>query len=1202
MKVRQVLFALACCAVAACARQEIDAPIAPGFKKVSLQASVAQVKSTIANDGTFAWSEGDVISVYATDGKFYDFTLVDGQQFSGEIPESAEITTVAVYPPVAANGTNDGVFDGTTLNFTLPAEITVKEGCSNVPMVASFEKGADKVAFKQVGAAFKFHVTQAPKDFYMDLTVTGTNPAGTFAIDPAKAGEVVLEGASMEGTATVKAHYVAETLPEAGATLYVPVAVGSYPTLHVKLYELVNGEPVVFYDEDRVRTSGDYTVGRGDIFIMKDIEASITMRIEEVAPIFSDAKVVFAANASATKGYAFYVDDADPVIVEDPAITEYHVGAVYANGKIDPVASGTFEMGSTHTVAVAPVGEDGIIESLKSETVSFTTGHMVQLNGETDNKGPHQVSVWFVSPDFVPRSDYTKVENIYAPSLAGSTSGRKRVYQIQLFESADPTSTPIYDVYTVDRQTVANGAFSTSSWMGKLGGSNLNSPDRISMGYLAPAKTYYFRAKTIDPVTLSCYGGGVEDEFSSAVGESAWSELFPLTTEAEHVAGANEVLYQGFDDLMLAADFVNSASGLVPYLNIYGTNKSNFQSKAKDVLAFPWTGEWTFNNFNTSNTSAQWGVVTGSVYNDKAGSLEGWTAQPNNRIYPGYGNVRIGSNSSLVEDGIISPAIESSLLSDEPISCTVTLRACPTGTDPKREAVSFRVDYLIPDGDGYRAVLGKDLAVETNRYPLLGEGQAFDANNYFYEYGYQEATTMIKLAKGWKIRIVTVPNNDTKRINIDDILVTATPDVPYTGTLDVYENDKKISEPDDTDYDVYKLDGDLPTSFWFAPEKKFDNLETYKMIKDANFNVVLSDNHDYYDAAYNLKILEYCEELGMKYIGKVDGGGWGQAEARQQQCFAQIDQYITHPNYIAQYCGDEPSVSSYTGYSVWHKAFYNRYHEKYPDKFIYVNLFPSYAGIPQMGGVTYEEYIDRWVNEMTGLKSVSFDHYPLTKTRGVITQSYFYNLDLVRSKTLAKRLHFWMIGNGGWVGSTAFEVPEVDMRWNAWTALALGSKGYQYFCYYTPNGGDWVPDQYMINNQTNEPTERYYFAQRLNHDLQYFKSLLQCHADGGIMVPLGKYNMYEPRSSYGALTSVTGDESITGCFRGQDGSYKVLVTHLQPSVAATGTYNVTLHFDSTVTSVATTFSKDGAKADVAVTDGVVTLSIPEGEAYLVEWK
>ena len=568
MKVRQVLFALACCAVAACARQEVDAPIAPGFKKVSLQASVGQTKSTIANDGTFAWSEGDVISVYATDGKFYDFTLVDGQQFNGEIPESAEITTVAVYPPVAANGTNDGVFDGTTLNFTLPAEITVKEGCSNVPMVASFEKGADKVAFKQVGAAFKFHVTQAPKDFYMDLTVTGTNPAGTFAIDPAKAGEVVLEGASTEGTATVKAHYVAETLPEAGATLYVPVAVGSYPTLHVKLYELVNGEPVVFYDEDRVRTSGDYTVGRGDIFIMKDIEAVVPMVVKKVTPYFSDAMVSFELNAAATVGYAFYLDDeAEPVILKALDQTTFHVGSPYTEdnklNNADNAPGGALAMGSTHTVSIAPVGENGPIEDLKSAPVSFTLGHVEQLNGETDNKGPHQVTLWMVPWNQKVHTPGT-IEARFDESVAGDGSVKNnRVYRIQLFATNDPTSEPIYNMYTVDYQAQGCGGFAASSWIGKIDG-NVKVPDRISLGYLAPGTTYYFRVRTIDEVTVPIFGGGAKAKISSKSGESAWSQLFPVTTEPAHVATEDEVLYEGFDDIMLGADFANMATGLTP--------------------------------------------------------------------------------------------------------------------------------------------------------------------------------------------------------------------------------------------------------------------------------------------------------------------------------------------------------------------------------------------------------------------------------------------------------------------------------------------------------------------------------------------------------------------------------------------------------------------------------------------------------------
>ena len=488
----------------------------------------------------------------------------------------------------------------------------------------------------------------------------------------------------------------------------------------------------------------------------------------------------------------------------------------------------------------------------------------------------------------------------------------------------------------------------------------------------------------------------------------------------------------------------------------------------------------------------------------------------------------------------------------------------------------------------------------------MADPKDLDKTNYFYEYGYQELRTMVKLAKGYKIRIVTFPTNATKRIIIDDILVELTPDVPYEGSNDVTDNNVFISEPDDTDYDAFKTGGNLPISYWYNIPQTFDSFENYQVLKDGGFNVVLSNNYEGYTAEYNLKLLDYCSQLDMQFIGAVGVGGWGQRVERQNECFADIDQYITHPNYIAQYCGDEPHSNIFEGYTVWHQAFHNRYHTDpdaayyNPNAHIYVNLFPCYAGEAQLG-TNYEDYVDQWINGMVGIKSVSFDHYPLGKTKGEITLSYYYNLDLIRARTLEKKIHFWMIGNGGYTGSTKFEVTEKEMRWNAWSALAMGSKGFQYFCYWTPVGGDWEQDQYMINNVTGEPTDRYYYAQELNKDMQYFKTLLQCHADGGIMVPTGAYNMVVPRSAYGALTGVVGSDSITGCFRGQDGSYKVLVTHLKPSATGTDTCEVVLRFDDTVTSVTTTYSADGTTETVPVTGGLVTLSFPEGEAYLVEW-
>jgi hypothetical protein len=201
-----------------------------------------------------------------------------------------------------------------------------------------------------------------------------------------------------------------------------------------------------------------------------------------------------------------------------------------------------------------------------------------------------------------------------------------------------------------------------------------------------------------------------------------------------------------------------------------------------------------------------------------------------------------------------------------------------------------------------------------------------------------------------------------------------------------------------------------------------------------------------------------------------------------------------------------------------------------------------------------------------------------------------------------------MIGQSGTISSKKpFEIQEPEFRWNAWTAIALGSKGYQYFCYWTPYPDPedkWFDDQYMINSVTGEPTPRYYFGQRLNLDIQHFKVLMHCHADGAIMNPLSEYALYQPRSKYSKLMSVSGDRSVVGCFRDVDdaAAFKAVVTHLEPSRdGVVDSFTVTLTFDSSITTVTTTYSKDGTVANVPVADGKVTLTFDEGEAYLVEW-
>ena len=118
-----------------CQQVELTDPNEVGgqpMKTVTISAEMVAEETKASLDsqtGEFAWQSGDLISVLATDGKFYDFILNEGAgslnaEFTGNIPDTASITTVATYPRIVANGTENTLLSGNTLNYVLPASWT----------------------------------------------------------------------------------------------------------------------------------------------------------------------------------------------------------------------------------------------------------------------------------------------------------------------------------------------------------------------------------------------------------------------------------------------------------------------------------------------------------------------------------------------------------------------------------------------------------------------------------------------------------------------------------------------------------------------------------------------------------------------------------------------------------------------------------------------------------------------------------------------------------------------------------------------------------------------------------------------------------------------------------------------------------------------------------------------------------------------
>ena len=241
------------------------------LKTVVIAANIGsqQTKASLdSHTGAFSWQNGDMISVLATDGKFYDFTLESGKgekvaEFIGSIPESTEVTTVATYPRIVSNGTDATVvLTGNTLDYILPSEWNYAEDVSNVPMVASFETGAEHMAFKQVGGVMRFPVKNLPNIAKFVITMTDKTITGAFPVDITTLGETAMTAGSEASVLTINYN---SDVDGTSAEFNVPVPTGVYNNFKVEIKDV--SDKVLFTKN----YSADNKVNRSTLLIMKEI-------------------------------------------------------------------------------------------------------------------------------------------------------------------------------------------------------------------------------------------------------------------------------------------------------------------------------------------------------------------------------------------------------------------------------------------------------------------------------------------------------------------------------------------------------------------------------------------------------------------------------------------------------------------------------------------------------------------------------------------------------------------------------------------------------------------------------------------------------------------------------------------------------------------------------------------------------------------
>ncbi len=1242
MRIQKILFvALAVLTFIGCHKEEVETSNGVGaqaMKSVTLQTYMdGDTRASIdSKTGAFTWQSGDLISVLATDGNFYDFVLESGvgereAVFTGSIPQTAEVTTVATYPRIVTNGSANTVLVGSTLNYNLPATWTYAKDVSNVPMVAAFVEGAEHMAFKQVGGVMRFPVKNLPKQAKFELLMKDKTITGAFPVNIENLGSACMTAGTSASVLTI--NYTGE-VDGAAAEFNVPVPTGTYDnfTLNIKDAE----DNVLFTKE---YSSKNNVVERATLLNMSEIVMPERPMTAEVWPFFVDARVVFEKQEGVTE-YAFYIDGAEtPVIATAEEVITGQMGALIG---------GQFAHNSTHTVAVAKVVDGTPVVASKSEAVEFTTGRVMQLTYNTGTKficaGWDDVAIGTENSTVY---DETTQKWSLVPKNDAINGRDIRGYRVQLY--AEDKQTLLYDEIPFSGQVDYGGAISNSSWLGKSENNNLLLPTALSFGWLEPGKKYYFRVQTLaEPVVFdtpekgyfSPDGAGVT--LTSPRGGCEWSNFVEMTTDAAHVASTNEVFYEGFDDMMFNSDIMNLASAAVP--EILTAPSSKYANIASAALYQAWAEKpfaerkFSEQGFNTMLGVFYHGLTddttttknTPSYLNEYAGSLKGWSVvvgadnKPKRTVNPNFGSVRLGESgtaSGKVEFRT-APIMSDKLSETVPTKCIVTVKVSAHATTEQNVNVVLGVyhhrgDVTIDNKNTIQFNLDENGAIKSE----WNENYTWtDKYNYVHYPTWFEVKTEMNLLKGDVIgfeksnpKVDGVSDFYGGCITIGEVLV------EVDSTADDFVDDGVGTEPDDTNYDVYGL-GEFPISFWWTVPTAAHNydsaktLELYQDMKNSGINVVNYVGELDFSITENKRIMDVCTELGMKFIGNVLG-----YPTNADRIAAIKDNLASSPTYVGEHLCDEPNVAEFDGLG----EFVNAYNAELPNKEVYINLFPEYANAATQLGTNYEDYINQYL-EKVKTKSLSYDYYGLHKNGGILSD-FYSNLDLVRSKTLDKRMPFWVITQSGIAGSSRMPT-ELDQRWSVWSTIAVGSKGISYFCYWTPSAahGDYDDNGFMVTQQ-GDKNPMYYWVQKINADINTIgKKLLPCHADGAIMTSTTYYPLYTNnglgRTKYGPIEAVSGNTAtLCGCFRdariSENGDnykgYKALVVSEFPNRDITA--NLTLK--ASINKVTITHNNTTQEVElmsnmapitigtitVSYIDGVMSLAIPSGEAALVEF-
>lgn len=428
---------------------------------------------------------------------------------------------------------------------------------------------------------------------------------------------------------------------------------------------------------EKTKTSGGKQYGR---MYLDDVSLTVQryeQRAAVIAPeltlgnvFWSDVTLSWTCSGE-PEGYKVYVDGA----VKDELgadVQRYHLTGL--------------ESGSRHAVSIAAV-YNGAQDEGASAAQYFTTGTVERL---TKNLSPTSLAFG--------------IEN----RAGDNTTNYNPLLEVELLDGPDPgTATSLFRSYVLDAQAQSPASPFFAGLI--VDQSKSRAPLNVAIGCLKPETDYWFRVRSVASLEFTNYQPATPNTqvCTSSNGTSEFSLPVKATTPATHAAGASEVLFEGFDDVMLQADYVNLAVGTVPAFKKAGLKVGDM---TLDTIR-NWEGDWSFYGMRTVFASSQFaphyawgtqqtkdddlftlsaqngnGLIKGTApgvgakiykFKDSCGSLSGWYST--NNTFAGQGYIELGAyynasdSKAQVLGMIVTPELQANLSSEEK-ACSVSFK------------------------------------------------------------------------------------------------------------------------------------------------------------------------------------------------------------------------------------------------------------------------------------------------------------------------------------------------------------------------------------------------------------------------------------------------------------------------------------------------------------------------------------------------